>query len=499
MKRVRCAIYTRKSSDEGLDQAFNSLDAQREACAAYIASQRHEGWKLSPARFDDGGLSGGTLDRPALQALLEEIDAGRLDMVVVYKIDRLTRSLADFARIVERLEAGGASFVSVTQSFNTSTSMGRLTLNVLLSFAQFEREVTAERIRDKIAASKKKGMWMGGPVPLGYDKSGDGLVINPAEAETVRVLFNAYVELGCVRRLENFADERGLLTKTRTLQSGSVQLGKPFSRGRLYHLLSNPIYIGKIKHRDTVYDGLHGAIVDAGLWDHVQTQLATNRVARRSRKTAANPSPLAGKLFDDQGRRLTPSHAVKSGRRYRYYVSKDNMLRLPATEVEAAIHSALENNHAVQFERERRGNSESDLLASVARAVVGADEILVTLTGKTDAIAFPMQLQKRGVEQKLVLGASMQRDPDKVLIGRILFAMDWIDQIESGQSVSDVADAAEVSPEYVTHTLGLALLSPSILEEIGTGRQAPHITASQLKKVMIPAFWPDQRMIFPAN
>lgn len=497
MKRVRCAIYTRKSSDEGLDQAFNSLDAQREACAAYIASQRHEGWKLSPARFDDGGLSGGTLERPALQALLEEIDAGRVDMVVVYKIDRLTRSLADFARIVERLEAAGASFVSVTQSFNTSTSMGRLTLNVLLSFAQFEREVTAERIRDKIAASKKKGMWMGGLVPLGYDKSGDGLVINPAEAETVRTLFEGYLRFGCVRQVKTYAAERSLLTKTRILQSGSVQSGKQFSRGRLYHLLSNPIYIGKIKHRDTVYDGLHDAIVDAALWDHVQAQLAANRVARRSRKTAANPSPLAGKLFDDEGRRLTPTHAVKSGRRYRYYVSKDNTLRLPAIEIEAAIQSALENNHAVQFERERLGSSESDLLASVERAVVGADEIRVTLTGKTDAIALRMQLQKRGVEQKLVLGASMQRDPDKVLIRRILLAMDWMDDIKSGRSVIEVAARSDVSPEYVTHTLGLALLSPMILEQIVEGRQAPHITASQLKKVTIPASWPDQKAIFP--
>ena len=486
MKRVRCAIYTRKSSNEGLDQAFNSLDAQREACAAYIASQRHQGWILSPARFDDGGLSGGSLDRPALQSLLEEIDAGRVDMVVVYKIDRLTRSLADFARIVERLEAAGASFVSVTQSFNTSTSMGRLTLNVLLSFAQFEREATAERIRDKIAASKKKGMWMGGPVPLGYEKSGDGLVINPAEAETVRTLFDAYVELGCVRRLKTFADERGLQTKTRTLRSGIVQPGKPFSRGRLYHLLSNPIYLGKIKHRDSVYDGLHEGVVELDLWDRVQAQLATNRVARRRRKTAANPSPLAGKLFDDQGRRLKPTHAVKSGRRYRYYVSMDNRLRLPATEIEAAIQSALEHNRAAQLERERRGSSELDQFASVERAVVGAEEIRVTLNGKIDAITFPTQLQKRGVEQKLVLGAGMQRDPDKILIRRILLGMDWIDQIKSGQSVSVVAHAAEVSPEYVTHTLGLALLSPSILEENVTGRQAPHITASKLKKVMTP-------------
>jgi len=241
MNRVRCAIYTRKSSDEGLDQAFNSLDAQREACEAYITSQKHEGWKVLPTKYDDGGASGGNMDRTALQELLADVDAGRVDMIVVYKIDRLTRSLSDFAKLVDRLDAEGASFVSVTQQFNTSTSMGRLTLNVLLSFAQFEREVTAERIRDKIAASKKKGMWMGGLVPLGFDKTEGGLAINKSEAETVRLMFQSYLELGCVRGLKAFADQADLRTKTRTLLSGKIISGQAFSRGRIYHLLANPI------------------------------------------------------------------------------------------------------------------------------------------------------------------------------------------------------------------------------------------------------------------
>lgn len=241
---VKWAIYTRKSSDEGLDQAFNSLDAQRDACEAYITSQKHEGWKALSQHYDDGGLSGGNLDRPALQRLMDDIDAGRVDIIIVYKIDRLTRSLSDFARLVDRLDAANASFVSVTQHFNTATSMGRLTLIVLLSFAQFEREVTAERIRDKIAASKKTGMWMGGHVPLGYERSDTGLVINSAEADTVRKLFAFYLDLGCVRRLKEFSDANHLLTKNYTSKTGRVSGGTAFSRGRLYDLLKPPPLCG---------------------------------------------------------------------------------------------------------------------------------------------------------------------------------------------------------------------------------------------------------------
>jgi DNA invertase Pin-like site-specific DNA recombinase len=269
----RCATYTRKSSEEGLDQDFNSLDAQRESCEAYIRSQAGEGWKHVRTRYDDGGYSGGTLDRPALGRLLEDIEAGKIDTIVVYKVDRLTRSLADFAKIVEVLDAHGASFVSVTQQFNTTTSMGRLTLNMLLSFAQFEREVTGERIRDKIAASKRKGLWMGGPVPLGYEPNGRTLAIVETEAKTVRTLFRLYLELGTVRRVKEEADRVGLTTKVREGADRRMRGGRSLSRGHIYHLLSNPLYIGRIAHRGESYEGQHPAIINPDTWDAVQKRL----------------------------------------------------------------------------------------------------------------------------------------------------------------------------------------------------------------------------------
>ena len=498
MKTIRCAIYTRKSSDEGLDQAFNSLDAQREACEAYIRSQKHEGWKILAARYDDGGASGGTLERTALQRLLEEIDAGRIDMIVVYKIDRLTRSLADFAKLVERLEQAGASFVSVTQQFNTSTSMGRLTLNVLLSFAQFEREVTAERIRDKIAASKKKGMWLGGLVPLGYEKEDSGLVVQTTEAQTVQTLFETYVKLGAVAQLKAFADRSGMRSKTRTFKSGRVMDGKPFSRGALYQLLSNPIYIGKIKHKDELYEGLHKAIIDHDLWDAVQDQLERNAADRKSRKNASNPSLLAGKVFDAGGRSLTPHHACKSGKRYRYYISSDQTLRLPAHELEAAVQAALGSNRELQLRIEQAGKEDIDPTTFVERVEIGAGSLCIHLARSAglDALTVPYTLRKRGVETKLVLGSSLQRAPDLVLIKRILRATYWIDQIKAGQSLSEIAASEDITPEYITHNIGLGMLSPKILQSIANGVQRSDISAYQLSKRAIPASWPEQDALF---
>ena len=319
---VRCAVYTRKSSEEGLEQAFNSLDAQREACEAYIASQKHAGWVVLPAAYDDGGLSGASMDRPALGRLLADIEGGGVDAVVVYKVDRLTRSLSDFARIVDVFDSRGVSFVSVTQQFNTTTSMGRLTLNMLLSFAQFEREVTSERIRDKIAASKKKGLWMGGLAPLGYDVDDRRLIVNETEAETVRYIYRRYAGLGSVRALRAALDGEGVVSKVRVGRDGRESGGRTLGRGALYAMLRNEIYRGRIMHKGRSYPGRHAAIVDEALWKAVQERLAVNRVKRQTGGHAAEPSLLAGLMYDGAGERMTPTHTKKKGRRYRYYVSR---------------------------------------------------------------------------------------------------------------------------------------------------------------------------------
>lgn len=346
-KPRRCAVYTRKSTDEGLDQAFNSLDAQREASLAYIASQRGEGWRPILTHYDDGGFSGGNMERPALQRLLSDIAAGLVDVVVVYKVDRLTRSLSDFAKIVERFERHGVSFVSVTQQFNTTTSMGRLTLNVLLSFAQFEREVTGERIRDKIAASKRKGMWMGGTVPLGYDAKDRTLVINAQEAKLVRLIFQRYTHLKSVHALKAWLDARNYRSKRRTSRTGKVSGGARFSRGALYMLLQNRIYLGDIVHKGQPHNGTHAALISPALWKRAQALLAENRNGRATRAWAREPSLLTGLVFDRDGTRLTPSHACKGGRRYRYYVNGPATrgggtgLRIPAHDLERLVVNAL--------------------------------------------------------------------------------------------------------------------------------------------------------------
>ncbi|MCO6419844.1 recombinase family protein [Siccirubricoccus sp. KC 17139] len=308
---LRCAIYTRKSSEERLEQEFNSLDAQREACEAYIRSQRHEGWTLLPTRYDDGGLSGGTMNRPALQRLLADVASGQVDLVVVYKVDRLTRSLSDFAKIVEVLDAQAASFVSITQQFNTTTSMGRLTLSMLLSFAQFEREVTGERIRDKIAASRRKGMWMGGSVPLGYEVRDRKLVVHGAEANLVRRIYRAYLDRGTVRLVQEWLASEAITGRS----------GRALGRGALFDLLRNRVYRGEVAHRGNVYPGERAAIIGAELWEAAQQRLAEGRTNRKQGGGASHPSPLAGMLTDPAGEAMVATHARKAGRRYRYYVS----------------------------------------------------------------------------------------------------------------------------------------------------------------------------------
>ena len=321
--RIRCAIYTRKSSEEGLEQEFNSLDAQREACEAYVRSQKHEGWQALLQLYDDPGYSGGNMERPALKRLLSDIAAKRIDVVVVYKVDRLTRSLADFAKIVEVFDASAVSFVSITQAFNTTSSMGRLTLNVLLSFAQFEREVTGERIRDKIAASKKKGLWMGGQPALGYDVKDRKLVVNEAEAEAVRMMFSRYLDLASVRELKSSLEAQGIVSKRRVAADGRAYGGQAFSRGALYQMLQNRVYRGEIVHKGAAYPGEHRSIVDEDLWRKVQQKLEANGVDRRTTRDEAKQAYLlAGVIFDADVQPMTPTHAVKKGVRYRYYVSR---------------------------------------------------------------------------------------------------------------------------------------------------------------------------------
>ena len=344
----RCAIYTRKSIEEGLEQEFNSLDAQHEACAAYILSQRHEGWVPVADRYDDGGYSGGNMERPGIKRLMADVASGKVDVIVVYKVDRLTRALTDFARIVEVLDARGASFVSVTQALNSTTSMGRLTLNVLLSFAQFECEVTGERIRDKIAASKKKGMFMGGPVPIGYDVKDRKLVINDVEAAIVRHIFTRYVALGSGRELIEELRADGYRTKLRE-HGERIVGGISFERGVLFHILGNPIYIGKIVHKGVEHHGEHSPVIDDDLWRRVQAQLSDNRVTRGRTRNSNNASLLTGIVRDGLGVRMTPSHSVKAGKRYRYYVTHAAELRsdqpqawrLPAPDLEAAVTDRL--------------------------------------------------------------------------------------------------------------------------------------------------------------
>ncbi len=337
-RRLRCAIYTRKSSEEGLDMEFNSLDAQREACEAYIASQRSEGWAAIREPYDDGGVSGGTLDRPALQRLLADVEAGLIDVIVVYKIDRLSRSLMDFARLVEIFDRNQVTFVSVTQSFNTTTSMGRLTLNILLSFAQFEREVIGERIRDKFAASRKRGMWMGGYVPLGYDVRDRKLIINEAEAATVRMIFKRFVAIGSATKLAKALVAEGVRTKS----------GRPVDKGYIYRLLNSRVYLGEATHKGVSYPGEHAPIIDRSLWDKVHSILQTSPRLRAANARARTPALLKGLIFTESGCAMTPAFTKKGTRQYRYYVSMDVIrsralgespgpLRLPAPMVEDAV------------------------------------------------------------------------------------------------------------------------------------------------------------------
>ena len=542
----RCAIYTRKSTDEGLEQAFNSLDAQREACAAYILSQKHEGWTTLPRGYDDGGFSGGSMDRPGLRQLLADVAAGGIDVVVVYKVDRLTRALADFARIVAIFDAAGVSFVSVTQAFNTTSSMGRLTLNVLLSFAQFEREVTAERVRDKIAASKAKGMWMGGVVPIGYRAEARSLQPVPEEAALVQRIFARYLALGSVHRLKAELDAAGLRTPERRHRDGSRSGGAAFSRGKLYALLANPLFIGRIRHHQEVHPGQHPAIVDEALWQAVQDRLAANRQSRSRRGAAERPSPLAGRLFDPDGRKMRPSHARRKGRRYRYYLSTDLVVgsvatgasgwRIPAGEIEAAVSSAVAArlrepgflSDVLQLSQSApeaaprligRISELADRLGAPASAVglealrllivrveLSRSELRATasferLKEAPDAAAVvpalfdfppflvvaPLRLQRRGPELRIVLqgAAAPPPQPDPLLVRRLIEARTWVADYldpEQGLSLSAIARRAGANVGDVSRSLQLAFLAPDLVEAILDGTQPVALTPERLKR-----------------
>ena len=544
----RCAIYTRKSSEEGLEQDFNSLHAQREACEAFIKSQHGEGWRLVKAAYDDGGFSGGTMERPALQRLLADIRERVIDVIVVYKVDRLTRSLADFAKMVELFDAHAVSFVAVTQQFNTTSSMGRLTLNVLLSFAQFEREVTGERIRDKIAASKRRGMWMGGTVALGYDVSDHRLVINPAEAETVKGIFQRYLELRSVRLLKDDLDRRGIISKIRLSRNGNRSGGKAFSRGALYELLSNPVYIGEIRHRKERHPGQHEPIMERELWERAQRQLRDQAARCRTRATKAGPSPLAGKLFDEDGECLYVAGAAKGERRYRYYVSRRlvtgsadkvrNGWRLSGPEIERTVAVAarqLLNDHAAisasacnlgvgagdipavleaAGEWSRRLQSEADSAAALSGLVdkvnlkPGGIELSINLPlpvdGTHGAAAmlpitqfFAMRMKRRGVEMRLIIGGAdaPPRKPDAALLKAIARAHRWFEELISARATSLAAIASRegVTDRYVARLIRLAFLAPKIVEAIAERGELADLKLTP--HVDLPLDWTTQKRV----
>ncbi|WP_298309114.1 recombinase family protein [uncultured Erythrobacter sp.] len=521
MARIRCAIYTRKSTEEGLDQDFNSLDAQREACEAYIKSQAHEGWRLDPTRYDDGGFSGGNMERPALQRLMEAIRARQVDRIIVYKIDRLTRSLADFAKLVEDLDAVDASFVSVTQSFSTATSMGRLTLNMLLSFAQFEREVTAERIRDKIAASKAKGLWMGGRIPTGYDADGRKLKVNEAEAQTIRRLFRLYLELGQVPKVVEEAKREGLLTKRYQAKTGRMLGGRPFTRGLIYRVLNNAIYIGRIPHKDTSYPGQHQAIIDQAAWDQVQAKLAT---ANRTKGGRNVPGALSGRLFDADGIAMTRHTANPRGKVYTYYLTgeassqdwriraadiegclfwaaRQMIARLKAGDVDGLTSpSQIKGFEAEKAELQKRSRAKTldlveaiflrkaDIEVRLAQASV-EDALGCELQSATSLRSrFDIELTKRKHELKLVYDAAITH-PDLTLQQALLKAIHWKARLTAGETMTDIARADGLSVQVTTRRMRLAMLSPTIQMAIAKGTQPVSLTLQRIIESHLPLYW----------
>jgi site-specific DNA recombinase len=550
---IPCAIYTRKSSEEGLEQDFNSLHAQREACEAFILSQKQEGWKLVHDHYDDGGYSGGSLVRPGLVQLMGDITRGRIKVVVVYKVDRLTRSLADFAKLVEQFDAQCVSFVSVTQQFNTTSSMGRLTLNVLLSFAQFEREVTGERIRDKIAASKKKGMWMGGFVPMGYRSHERTLQIEETQAQRIRHIYQRYLALGNVRYLKAELDQQGWTTPVSEGKDSRATGGKQFSRGHLYRILTNPIYVGRISHKGEQHPGQHPAIIDQETWDAVQTRLAENHRSHRGRQNARNPSLLAGKAFDASGIPMIPTHAAKGSRRYRYYVSRNLVegttdqdeeagLRIPAPEIESAVLatltdylkdearliSDLDQPDAEIWKRARRKAREIILVmeeGTLAEQKTALEKLLDQVAvgrSQIEVLIYPQQLfkaeedgsephrvtltrpvsfRRSGFGIKLVIpekGQSINPQVDQRLLNLIRRGTAWFRRLASeGSSPKEIANEEGHADSLVQRMIYVAFLDPGIVRLIEQGEQPASLTSRTLMDALpLPPRFADQRKLF---
>ena len=519
-----CAVYTRKSSEEGLDQEFNSLDAQREAGQAYVESQRHEGWRLVRQSYDDGGYSGGNMERPALKQLLADISGGKVDVVVVYKVDRLTRSLGDFAKLVDLFDDHGVSFVSVTQQFNTTTSMGRLMLNVLLSFAQFEREVTGERIRDKIAATKRKGKWVGGVPPLGYRVSDKRLVVEPDEAGQVRMLYERYLELGCVTELARELSRANVRTRRYVSAAGNEFGGCEYSRGHLHRILRNRTYVGEIVHKGVSYPGGHEAILDRRLFDDVQKTLAGNRSGDGVGKRRFRRSLLAGKVYDPDGRRMICSKTKKGSRYYRYYASEKRpgeieqgptaVLRVPARGLEAAIVDCVtkrlhQTGTLLEGETPQcRDDYASSVVEHVSRCHVSRDRIRVVLDKAVGGVGdnsetiidIPIVLAPHKGSIRFV--AKDRQDPflpgkDEPLIAAVHQAQSWRQSLVRGESksVSEIAKKSGVTRAYVARRIRLAYLAPDIVDAIFAGRQSVSVTLENLRKP-IPLSWETQRRIY---
>jgi DNA invertase Pin-like site-specific DNA recombinase len=499
-KTLRCAIYTRKSTEHGLELEFNSLDAQREACEAYIKSQASLGWKAITQPYDDPAFSGGNLERPALQRLLKDIDAGKVDVVIVYKIDRLTRSLADFAKLVEAFDARSISFVAVTQQFNTTTSMGRLTLNVLLSFAQFERELSSERVRDKVAASRRKGKWTGGTVPLGYEARDKKLVINPTEAETVRTIFRRYTELQSFGRLVADLDKCGIVTKRRNTKVKKFNGGIPFTYGPLAHFLKNRIYIGETSHGGKWYPGEHKAILDRKTFDKVQKLLGANKTKRKVKRSESG-ALLMGKLFDDRGNAMSPSFSTKNGARYRFYVSSailrgrkteaGSVARVSAANIERALINALRQRLRID-----EAVLDADIIGTyVERADLSnrAVKISTTPAAKIRSNQFTIPWQPRQAGSASFVAATSERQPDAKLVQAVVRAHAWLRVLQNNKfdTVEALAASVNLHPKLVRQELRYAFLAPTITAAIFNGDQPSNLSLARIPKTL-PLAWFEQ-------